>query len=132
LLGAPSDLELKLDDLESLEDFDITSFGEGSPPAEGPSSEVREPGISQGTMEAESNPLAPSTPDRNALASEGLSSQWQMDSGLWDEVATKLDLARAYLDMQDPDAAKVILDEVVEEGTDEQKDEAKQMLSRLD
>ncbi len=32
-------------------------------------------------------------------SSDLLSSQWQMDSGLWDETATKLDLARAYVEM---------------------------------
>ena len=54
-----------------------------------------------------------------------------MDSGLWDEVATKIDLARAYMEMEDPEAARVILDEVVAEGNDEQKSEAQEMLSRL-
>jgi len=56
---------------------------------------------------------------------------WQQDSGLWDEVATKLDLARAYLDMQDRDAARVILDEVAAEGNDAQRSEAKQLLEQL-
>uniref|UniRef100_UPI0013D7B9DD FimV/HubP family polar landmark protein n=1 Tax=Pseudomonas viridiflava TaxID=33069 RepID=UPI0013D7B9DD len=38
-----------------------------------------------------------------------------------DEAATKLDLARAYIDMGDADAARDILDEVVNEGDDGQK-----------
>ena len=59
------------------------------------------------------------------------SSQWEMDSGLWDEVATKIDLARAYMEMEDPDAARVILEEVIAEGNEEQKGEAQEMLSRL-
>ncbi len=42
-----------------------------------------------------------------------------------DEVATKLDLARAYIDMGDRDGASAILQEVLEQGTDVQKKEAK-------
>ena len=48
-----------------------------------------------------------------------------------DEAATKLDLARAYIDMGDADGARDILDEVVVEGDDGQKTEAREMLSRL-
>ncbi|MNG08879.1 hypothetical protein D3C84_922670 [compost metagenome] len=48
-----------------------------------------------------------------------------------DEVATKLDLAQAYIDMGDNDGARDILNEVVTEGDDGQKSEAKEMLSRL-
>ncbi len=49
-----------------------------------------------------------------------------------DEVATKLDLARAYIDMGDSEGAKDILDEVNQEGSDEQKDEATALLERID
>jgi pilus assembly protein FimV len=48
-----------------------------------------------------------------------------------DEVSTKLDLARAYLDMGDPDGARSILDEVLEEGNDAQKDEAGKLIAEL-
>jgi len=48
-----------------------------------------------------------------------------------DEVATKLDLAKAYIDMGDPDGARAILDEVLTEGTDTQKDEAKALIDQL-
>lgn len=48
-----------------------------------------------------------------------------------DEAATKLDLARAYIEMGDSDGARDILDEVVSEGDDGQKTEARDMLSRL-
>ncbi|MGK0499140.1 MAG: pilus assembly protein FimV [Oceanicoccus sp.] len=49
-----------------------------------------------------------------------------------DEVATKLDLARAYIDMGDSDGAKDILDEVLQEGNDEQKQEAQALAGRMD
>lgn len=48
-----------------------------------------------------------------------------------DEAATKLDLARAYIEMGDHDGARDILDEVVKEGTEGQQSEAREMLSRL-
>ena len=45
-----------------------------------------------------------------------------------DPVDTKLDLARAYMDMGDPVGARAMLDEVLEEGSQPQKDEAKRLL----
>jgi pilus assembly protein FimV len=48
-----------------------------------------------------------------------------------DEVSTKLDLARAYLDMGDPEGARSILDEVMEEGNEGQKDEAVKLIAEL-
>jgi pilus assembly protein FimV len=48
-----------------------------------------------------------------------------------DEVTTKLDLARAYIDMGDPDGAHSILKEVIEEGSDEQIHEAEAIISQL-
>lgn len=49
-----------------------------------------------------------------------------------DETSTKLDLARAYIDMGDRDGARDILDEVLIEGNDNQKQEAKDLLARLE
>lgn len=48
-----------------------------------------------------------------------------------DEVATKLDLARAYIDMGDKDGAKDILEEVTSEGNAEQQKEAKDLLEKI-
>jgi len=49
-----------------------------------------------------------------------------------DAMSTKLDLARAYLDMGDQDGARQIFEEVIAEGSDEQKEEARALLERLD
>ena len=54
-----------------------------------------------------------------------------MELGGGDEVGTKLDLARAYIDMGDPDGARSILDEVMDEGNDSQKQEAQQLLQQI-
>jgi pilus assembly protein FimV len=48
-----------------------------------------------------------------------------------DEAATKLDLARAYIEMGDNDGARDILEEVALEGDDEQKGEAQDLLKNL-
>src|SRR5262249_18621862 len=44
------------------------------------------------------------------------------------EVGTKLDLARAYMDMGDPDGARNILEEVLHEGSAAQKQEAQRLM----
>jgi pilus assembly protein FimV len=49
----------------------------------------------------------------------------------WQEVATKLDLAKAYEDMGDKDGARELLNEVLKEGDAAQKGQAQQMLSSL-
>jgi pilus assembly protein FimV len=55
----------------------------------------------------------------------------EMPPSEMDEIGTKLDLARAYIDMGDPDGARSILGEVVDEGDDGQRDEARQLLDTL-
>ena len=48
-----------------------------------------------------------------------------------DTSATKLDLARAYIDMGDDDGAREILGEVISEGDSSQQGEANELLSKL-
>lgn len=48
-----------------------------------------------------------------------------------DEISTKLDLARAYIDMDEKDGAKEILQEVISEGSAEQIRKAEEMLEQL-
>jgi pilus assembly protein FimV len=47
------------------------------------------------------------------------------------EVGTKLDLARAYMDMGDPEGARSILEEVLAEGSASQKTEARRLVDSL-
>ena len=47
------------------------------------------------------------------------------------EVGTKLDLARAYMDMGDPEGARSILEEVLAEGSASQKSEARRLVDSL-
>jgi pilus assembly protein FimV len=63
------------------------------------------------------------TPDASAPAVEG--------DPRWQEVATKLDLAKAYEEMGDKDGARDLLNEVTKEGDDAQQNQAQQMLAKL-
>jgi pilus assembly protein FimV len=49
----------------------------------------------------------------------------------WQEVATKLDLAKAYEEMGDKDGARELLNEVMKDGDGAQKGQAEQLLTRL-
>lgn len=109
--------EIALEDSESLDDLDLESLekelellsGEiDEPVAEEPASQV----ASLANEEVEAN-----------------IDELDLDSS--DDVTTKLDLARAYVDMGDPDGAKSILEEVVTEGSDQQKQEAEELLGTL-
>ncbi|WP_165676342.1 FimV family protein [Metapseudomonas otitidis] len=48
-----------------------------------------------------------------------------------DETSTKLDLARAYIDMGDTEGARDILDEVLTEGSETQQQEARDLIARI-
>ncbi|MDP1665478.1 MAG: FimV/HubP family polar landmark protein [Methylobacter sp.] len=70
------------------------------------------------------------------LTTSGQSTQYDefgvSDLTNMDELETKLDLAKAYVDMGDADAAKDIAKEVLEQGTIEQKKAAQALLDELD
>ena len=72
--------------------------------------------------------IAPASGEAEAVAMVGDDFDFLADA---DEVATKLDLARAYIDMGDTDGAKDILGEVMHEGNDGQKEEATVLLGRI-
>jgi pilus assembly protein FimV len=54
-----------------------------------------------------------------------------IDPDLVEEVNTKLDLARAYMEMGDKEGAREILDEVIREGDAQQKQEADTLIASL-
>jgi pilus assembly protein FimV len=66
---------------------------------------------------------------------EGLGGNVDYDLGgepaTMSEVGTKLDLARAYMDMGDPEGARSILDEVLQEGSSTQRQEAERLIASL-
>lgn len=52
-------------------------------------------------------------------------------SAQWDETATKLDLAKAYIDMGDAEGARSILQEVMAEGSEPQKKQAQELSAQI-
>ena len=64
--------------------------------------------------------------------SEKDSEEGALDLTDMDEMETKIDLAKAYIDMGDYDAAKAIAQEAFEKGSDEQKLAAQDILDLLD
>jgi pilus assembly protein FimV len=55
----------------------------------------------------------------------------EMEPVTMSEVGTKLDLARAYMDLGDPDGARSILEEVLGEGNSGQRAEAQRLLDSI-
>ncbi|MGB8146292.1 MAG: FimV/HubP family polar landmark protein, partial [Chromatiaceae bacterium] len=127
------DLDLDLDDLM---DLDLSAFASADKQADqAQAAPPSNPPLDWGALgidleleeaEPEEPPLGKSPPVTDFPA------DFQMDSGPWDEVGIKLDLARAYLQMDDPEAARAILVEAIAEGTGDQIAEAKAMLARLE
>ena len=74
-------------------------------------------------------------PDTAFAATQRLSSEElalpDLEPVTMSEVGTKLDLARAYMDMGDPDGARNILEEVLHEGSATQKQEAQRLMESL-
>ncbi|QJD58096.1 FimV family protein [Pseudomonas sp. gcc21] len=75
------------------------------------------------------DPFTGNMPTDQAM-SESMEDEFDFLSGT-DECATKLDLARAYVDMGDEEGARDILAEVIEEGNDQQQKDAREMMEQL-
>lgn len=73
--------------------------------------------------------LETSLDDDLSVADAG-STDVELSEGDYDEAATKLDLARAYLDMGEPSMAETLLKEVMESGNPEQQSEAQSLLNQ--
>ncbi|MGW8465867.1 FimV/HubP family polar landmark protein [Pseudomonas sp. CLCA07] len=129
--------EVPQDDLELPADFDLSLADEMDvTPAEPRAAEI--PDAFEAELDDVNDELdrlsqsigEPSFTAEDAMASAADEPDFDFLSGT-DEVATKLDLAQAYIDMGDNDGARDILNEVVTEGDAGQKSEAREMLSRL-
>ncbi len=76
------------------------------------------------TQEPAASMAEPAAPEEKAAGGNGADEQW-------DETATKLDLAKAYIDMGDAEGARSILDEVLAEGNDAQKKQAAELAAQI-
>ncbi|MGE0030019.1 MAG: FimV/HubP family polar landmark protein [Steroidobacteraceae bacterium] len=79
-----------------------------------------------GATDADDSPTA-----QNRMVTEQLPQLSDLEPVTMSEVGTKLDLARAYMDMGDPDGARNILQEVLAEGSASQKQEARRLIDSL-
>ncbi|MGE8113001.1 MULTISPECIES: FimV/HubP family polar landmark protein [Pseudomonas] len=124
-----------ISELELPEDFDLSlSLEDDSPAAKSFASELNDVNAE---LDKLSQSLESPSLEQHFTAEDAAAEPEPLDdldfdffSGA-DEVATKLDLARAYIDMGDHQGARDILDEVVKDGDDGQRQEAEEMLSRL-
>ncbi len=69
--------------------------------------------------------------DAPALEFESMEEGSSDEQSQWDETTTKLDLAKAYIDMGDSEGARSILDEVISEGNETQKNQARQLAAQI-
>ncbi len=72
-----------------------------------------------------------SAPDLEELHQEDAVTADSGEAVTPEQVDTKLDLARVYIDMGDEEGAREILVEVMAEGTDEQRDTALKLMEKL-
>lgn len=124
-----------LDEFDLPEDFDLSLADEPSKPAAKPDAFASElddvnAELDRLSQSLEHPPIEPSFTAEDAVLGAEDEPDFDFLSGT-DEVATKLDLAQAYIDMGDADGARDILSEVLTEGNEGQRGEAKEMLGRI-
>ncbi len=127
--GEVSDDSLSLDDLDlsdgsdgqdtefSLDDLSLDDAGDDNTD------------LSEFTLDDDSDLTADLSGEETDFNLDDLGDAEEVAGG--DESATKLDLARAYADMGESDMARGLLEEVAAAGSDEQKAEAQELLSKL-
>lgn len=117
-------------DLDSLS-FDVPQATSSSPPAAtaaGGEELKLDLGDFDLKLDAPAAPVAAAGGETVEISSEPAA---DLPIAEGDESSTKLDLARAYIDMGDADMAKNLLNEVLRQGDAEQKKEAQELLKRV-
>ncbi len=113
ILSLQDELSTEEDTVAGLDDLDSESLSEEDMLA----NEMEETSLDIQDME-------PQEGDSELVSLGELDVDLSINDDTPDEVSTKLDLARAYIDMGDKDGASDILDEVISEGDASQKEEA--------
>ena len=155
--AAPAEAEFELnleDDLQVeslLAEFEAMSIADEGPaqPVSDAADAVEEAGFTlsdedlagfEAQLQAELQGESAQSDNRGIADNAGTVSEDLMTDGLdedfdflsdTDECATKLDLARAYIDMGDEEGARDILSEVVDEGNQQQQQDAREMMEQL-
>ena len=109
------------------DEFDLSLDLDAEPEADNLTSQLE--GV-EAEIDELSRDLDAPVPTASADSADDMGEDFDFLSGT-DETTTKLDLARAYIDMGDAEGARDILDEVITEGSDVQQQEAREMLAKL-
>lgn len=129
----PDTAELSAEELRA--GMEEEALGLGEQPAENVgfdmTTEDREPQLTAGQAEEPSWELGTGGESELALETAAEAGVSTGEAEQWDETATKLDLAKAYVDMGDAEGARSILDEVLAEGNDDQKRQAAELAAQL-
>jgi pilus assembly protein FimV len=148
-------------DREALRTFDLDSYASDAEETQSPAAGSARPKVSEYHFDFNLTPPPlpqaaasdPADDDRTILrdvepAAEPATSSWNFEepvnetgvpaaqpheSGQFsdDPIDTKLDLARAYMDMGDADGARAMLEEVLNEGSQMQRDAAQRLIDSL-
>ena len=125
----PSPLDAKVSDIiPSSNDFIPTLDDEDFSPTLDIEKELN--AIIQGTKN-HSDDEQEAVKEKADSTQSGLSLYVEEEDAHEDDITTRLDLAHAYIEMDDLSAAKKLLEEVIEKGTDQQINEAHMLMSRL-
>lgn len=87
--------------------------------------------LGESAIEAETSAQAAVAAEGEPTARQETQEQAEDPLATFDEVGTKLDLAKVYIDMGDADSARSILNEVLEEGNGAQRKEAQDLLQQV-
>lgn len=141
--GSEVEAAPNLDDLI----FDVTgshpAFDMGKPPVQ-PEVAKAADSMMEFTLDYPTEPVAKATPEIKAATVDFSGINLNLDSDViadealppvqdeqWQEVATKLDLAKAYQEMGDDAGAREILEEVLREGDATQRETAQTLISQI-
>ena len=136
------ELKLPIDDeeIDDDEDISIIDFGgedfiEPTDVVESIESEDDSLVIDEDAEDIKTGTFAPGDFEEPTAATESISDIEDIGDLMLpddvDEVSTKLDLARAFIDMGDTEGARGSLEEVMSEGNEEQKAEARALLDQI-
>jgi len=143
--AAPSDTDTPAENVDDLI-FDLTATHVSEPVAEKPVAAPADEGGLAFTLDFPTDFKAPASAKEPAPVDIGLgdislnlgsieptsvAASSESKDERWQEVATKLDLAKAYQEMGDAAGAKEILEEVLRDGDDEQRASAEAMMQQL-
>jgi len=123
---APADSTTEVPVIDATMDFDLADL---SPEVSAAGTAEETPPVDLDVGGALSGEASDSVTEQVSL--DELPEMSDLEPVTMSEVGTKLDLARAYVDMGDPEGARSILDEVLKEGSASQKQEAQQLLDSL-